>query len=289
MTAQGTNSRRVRTVGIERLTRPTGRRRSAVPKVSDADVTLVRRYGVLTPVPVYGEPGGPWEIVARERDWIAAQRAGLHEIPIVILDDLDPADLDRIAAGDGHVDPIAEAVSLKDRLERYEAERGRGALTALAIEIERTPSWICHRLRLLDLPVDIRHAVAVGVLSSGHGRALVRASDDEKRLRLATRAVEERWSVRRLEAAIRDDTAPSGLIADASVRGASSGPSSTSGTPTRSADVERLERHVGGVLGCPVTIDETAGTLVIDYRGSLDVLDGVLERLGAREKNGAWN
>lgn len=270
----------VRTVGIERLRRPKGRHERSVPRVSDADVALVRRYGVLTPVPVCGNGNGPWEIVAREADWIAAQRAGLHEIPIIVLSDLDPADLDRIASMAGEFDPVAGARDLQRRLAALGSSLGRGALTALAAEIGRTPSWICHRLRLLDLPVPIRDAVAIGVLSPGHGRALVRAGDDDQRLRLATRTIRDGWSVRRLEQAIREGVDGAAGRDPAAVQ--------PSRPPARPPDLERLERRVGGVLGCPVTIDEAAGTLVIDYRGSLDVLDGVLERLGAGRPEDGW-
>ena len=270
-----------RKVGIECLVRsPT--RRSTPPEPIDAEhVELVRRLGPLIPVPVRTVGERRWEILAREGEWIAAQRAGLHDLPVVVLDDLDDATRDRLASADARVDPISEAIGLRDRLDTLRAGQGRGALAALATEVRRPPSWVCHRLRLLDLDEETRHAIACGALSPGHGRALVRVEDVDRRVRLAVSALEQRWSVRRLEAAVREQ-----LGVDPRLRadtGTVPEPNATPdrAPPPRSPDIERLERRVGGVVGCSVTIDEGAGTLTIDYRRSLDVLEGVLERLGA--------
>ena len=149
-------------------------------------------------------------------------------------------------------------------------------MNVLAHELGRSPSWVSHRMQLLELPDTVREVVRVGALSVGHGLTLAVLDDEDAQVRLALAAFEQRWSVRRLERAVRE--VRDGVAAAA-----------PSGAPERrSPDIERLERRVGGIVGCPVSIDERGGTLTIDYRGSPDVLDGVLERLGATDPDGTW-
>ena len=261
----------VRHVGIELVRRGAAHRRRRRPVPEPAEIARVRRYGVLSPVPVRQIGPRSWEIVARERDWFVAQRAGVHELPIVVIDGLDDGDLERIAALEDELDPIADAERLRDELDELYRRRGRGAMSALAAASGRSRSWLSHRLALLDLPEPARAAISIGALTGGHGKALLGVRDEAACSRLAIRAIEERWSVRQTEAAVRALRQPE----EAEVG------QSPAGRPAERVDpdVLALERRVGGVIGSPVSIDVDAGTLTIRYGRSMEVLDGVLERL----------
>ena len=268
----------LRTVGIEQVLRGETRRGTRLPIVDAAYVERTRRYGLLRPVPVREIASRRYELVAGERDWLAVQRAGGHTLPVVVLQGLDETDVARIRTAGQATDPITEAERVRDRLAAIRLGQGRGAVNALAHELGRSPSWISHRMQLLELPDTVREVVRVGALSVGHGLALAVLDDEDAQVRLALAAFEERWSVRRLERAVREVRDG---VAAATPNGASG---------RRSPDIERLEHRIGGIVGCPVSIDERAGTLTIDYRRSLDVLDGVLGRLGAAEPNEeAWS
>ena len=266
----------LRTVGIEQVVRGEGRCSWPLPVVDPVYVQRTQRYGLLRPVPVREIASRRYELVAGERDWLAVQRAGKHTLPVVVLEGLDETDVARIRTTAQATDPITEAERVRDRLTAIRHGQSRGAVNALAHELGRSPSWVSHRMQLLELPDTVREVVRVGALSVGHGLTLAVLDDEDAQVRLALAAFEQRWSVRRLERAVRE--VRDGVAAAA-----------PSGAPERrSPDIERLERRVGGIVGCPVSIDERGGTLTIDYRGSPDVLDGVLERLGATDPDGTW-
>ena len=280
---------RVLDVGIEQVRRSEARRRRGLPVLDPIEIERTRLYGVLAPVPVRAVGPRLYELVARERDWLVAQRAGLHALPVAVLDGLDEHDIERIAATDDVLDPIAHAERLRLQLEALRRERGRGALTALATASGRSRAWLCHRLRLLSLPPAVQAAVSIGALSVGHGKALLTVANDDERYALAARAVDERWSVRRLEREVRGKggVGPSSLSdpvvpTDRVLAGGppNGGPRRVGNRGAVDPDVAALERRVGGILGSPVTIDTATGTLTVSWGRDPDVLEGVLARLG---------
>ncbi|HTA14640.1 MAG TPA: ParB/RepB/Spo0J family partition protein [Solirubrobacteraceae bacterium] len=158
--------------------------------------------GVLQPVLVRPKPGGTYELVAGERRWRAAQLAGLTEIPALVRprDDaatLELALIENMARED--LNPIEEAracAALVEELGLTREEVGK--------RVGRSRVAVSNLLRLLDLPDETIELLEQGLLSEGHGRALLLAEDHAARRNLARDASREGWTVRTVEARARE-------------------------------------------------------------------------------------
>lgn len=265
--------------GIDQLYLSPARPRSPLPEVPRALQLLVDEHGPIAPVVVRSH-GHRYEILSNVETWLAAQRAGRYEVPIDVRDDLSDADAAAILAVTGRAggsDPIGEARELSRQLDRLcaESRRGRhGAVSRLASLLGKSRTHISHTLRLLKLPLRIQQLVATGQLTSGHARALVTVKDPRRQQRLAERIIRHGLSVRETEAA---------------AQGRASGPRpgarrhAHSTTFSEDPDVRRLETTLTDTLGSDTRIDTEGGRLIIHYAGDLDVLQGLLERLGCNE------
>jgi len=164
--------------------------------------------GVLQPVLVRPRPGGTYELVAGERRWRAAQIAGLTAIPALVrpredAEALELALIENMARED--LSPIEEAracAALVEELGLTREQVGR--------RVGRGRVAVSNLLRLLDLPDEVIELLQEGILSEGHGRAVLLAEDHGARTRLARSAVQEGWSVRTVEARAREDNASAG-------------------------------------------------------------------------------
>jgi ParB family transcriptional regulator, chromosome partitioning protein len=227
--------------------------------------------GVLQPVLVRPLPGGRYELIAGERRWRAAQLAGLAQIPAIVRHNDDAASLElavieNMARED--LNPLEEAracLALVDELGLTREEVGR--------RVGRSRVAVSNLIRLLDLPDEALELLERGVLSEGHGRALLLARDHDVRRRLARDAAAAGWSVRELERRARDagDAKPGGAAASRSAR-----------HPDQEAAVERLTDAFGAAFGADVKVAPHGD----GYRLQLafDSLDDALElarRLGA--------
>lgn len=158
--------------------------------------------GVLQPVLVRPTGEGGFELIAGERRWRAAQLAGLTEIPAIVrehdeAESLELALIENMARED--LNPVEEARAcalLVDELGLTREQVGK--------RVGRSRVAVSNLMRLLDLPDAVLELLERAELSEGHGRALLMASDHQLRQELAGRAVEEGWSVRRLEEAARN-------------------------------------------------------------------------------------
>jgi ParB family chromosome partitioning protein len=225
----------------------------------------IRHRGIVQPIVVRALPDLPdaFEIVAGERRWRAAQRAGLHEVPIVvveiddrtslefaIIENVQRADLNAIEEGAGYERLIAEF--------KY-------SQADLAQALGRSRSHVANTLRLLQLPASIQAMVTEGQISAGHARALLAVKDPEA---TARRIVERGLNVRDVERIAHDDH---GTAEPA--RG---------GRPRRERDPDTraVEQALEDVLGLKVSIEHTGkgGELRIRY-GTLDQLDALCRRL----------
>ena len=224
----------------------------------------IRRHGVIQPIVVRPHAGG-YQIVAGERRWRAAQRAQIHEIPVIIrnFDDaetLEIALLENIQRQD--LNPIEEAEAYRKLTELF----GHSA-AALAELVHKSRSHVANMIRLLDLPPAIRDLVIEEKLSMGHARALL-GSDDA--VRLAMLVIKQGLSVRATEALVKKSRSPK-----ANERGSNSGQQANS-------DIHAVETHLGDLLGLRVTINQRnatgAGSVTFEY-GSLDQLDMLCQRL----------
>jgi ParB family transcriptional regulator, chromosome partitioning protein len=225
----------------------------------------IRSHGVLQPILVRPIPGGKYEIVAGERRWRAAQKAGLHSIPAVIrelneVEVLEIAIVENVQRMD--LNPIEEAQGFQALIDRF----GR-TQQEIADAVGKSRPHIANMLRLLSLPDDLQEMVRDGRLSSGHARAILTAPDPRG---LAQKAISEGLNVREIErlAQIAKDE--------------KHGPRVSTGASTdgKSADTRALEQSLSNALGLEVTISEkgTAGELKVSYK-TLEQLDDVIRRL----------
>jgi ParB family transcriptional regulator, chromosome partitioning protein len=156
--------------------------------------------GVVQPI-VVREAGQHYEIVAGERRWRAAQRAGLRTIPAIVRQADERESL---------IMAMAENVSRED-LNPVEQARGYAVLsdeldltqTEIARRLGKSRPAIANTLRLLELPDEVLDLISTGALSEGHGRAVLQVADQDSRLALAKRAVARGLSVRQTEAAAK--------------------------------------------------------------------------------------
>jgi ParB family chromosome partitioning protein len=222
--------------------------------------------GVLQPILVRPH-GRNYQIVAGERRWRAAQRARLHEVPVIVRE-LDDADTFEIALLENIQRRDLNAVEEADAYKRLINEFGH-TQEALAKLVHKSRSHIANLLRLLDLPESVLSLLTEGKIDMGHARALIGVPDVE---RLAADVVARGLSVReteRLAKAAKDDGTSGG-------HGGGSG----GGHGGRNADIAALERQLTDVigLGVKITYGAKGGTLTVTY-STLDQLDMVCQRL----------
>jgi ParB family transcriptional regulator, chromosome partitioning protein len=226
----------------------------------------IREHGLIEPLVVRRREGSDeFEIIAGERRWRAAQRAGLRDVTVVVRDvstkeAFELALIENVQRED--LDPIEFA----EALDRLVDEHGYTQET-LAQRLGKDRSTITNALRLLKLPEAVRAKVIAGELSEGHARALLGAPDDATLANLAERVLRARLNVRQTEALVRSAKKP-GKKADAPARGDKS-PS------VRDLEL-RLERKLG--TRCEVRDKEGKGELIVKY-SSFDELDRILEIL----------
>jgi ParB family chromosome partitioning protein len=226
----------------------------------------IRAQGIIQPLVVRLREAGGYELIAGERRWRAAQRAGLHEVPAVVRDvaekrAFEMALVENLQRED--LNPIEEAQGF----ERLIGEFGY-TQEALASRVGKDRSTIANALRLLRLPDGVRGLVTEGRLSMGHARALLGLEAVDAIEKLARRIVARELSVRQVEALVKRER-----------DGGADRPASAPAQPSSSArDLgERLSR----ALGTRVRVVEAGpgkGHLEVSYH-SLDQLDAVLARI----------
>jgi ParB family chromosome partitioning protein len=220
--------------------------------------------GLIQPIVVRSQGDG-YQIVAGERRWRAAQRAGLHEVPVIVRD-FDDAETLEIALVENiqreDLNAIEEAQAYRKLIDRFGHSQ-----EALGRLVHKSRSHVANLMRLLDLPEPVQAAVADGRLSMGHARALINAPDIET---LAKKVIADGLSVREAEklARIARDGPPRKRERQLSL------------TPGADSDVAALERQLGDLLGLNVRIvhSMTGGSVTLGY-STLDQLDMICQRL----------
>jgi ParB family chromosome partitioning protein len=240
----------------------------------------IKSQGLIQPI-VVRRSGDELEIIAGERRWRAAQRAGLKEVPVVIKDvaqetAFEWALVENIQRMD--LDPIETALAYKRLIDEHEYDHG-----TLAQRVGKSRVSITNSLRLLSLPDTVRQKVAVGELSEGHAKVLLGLSEDPAKLvTLANEAAEKKLSVRDVEARVRKLTgrADDGKPADA--KGPKEGSAASVEKKDKSPNVKELEAKLSGALGMPVVVREDpskqSGTVEIAY-DTLDQLDRFIYKI----------
>ena len=240
------------------------------PLVALAD--SLKDRGVLQPVLVRPVPGGTYELIAGERRWRAAQLAGLDTIPAMVrphddAESLELALIENMAREDLNALEAARAIAaLVEDLGMTREEVGR--------RVGRSRVAISNLLRLLELPDEALALIADGVLSEGHGRALLMAPDHDTRRRLAREAGVHGWSVRQTEARARAAAGrEEGEIAVSRIDRAPH--------PDQVEAAERLGEAFGRALGADVRVTPKANGYRVQFAfESLDEALEAAERLG---------
>ncbi|MGV8853450.1 MAG: ParB/RepB/Spo0J family partition protein [Devosia sp.] len=223
----------------------------------------IREKGVMQPLLVRpSNDPNIFELIAGERRWRASQRAGLHDVPVIIrdVDDkeaLELAIIENVQRAD--LNPLEEAMGYGQLIEQFDYTQ-----QDLAQVIGKSRSHVANTLRLLRLPEDVREMVASGSLTAGHARTLITAEDPAT---LARQIVTGGLSVREAEA----------LSQQRDIAGTKK-PSATS--HERDADTVALERRLADALGLSVSLShgDRGGKLEIRYK-TLEQLDGICVKL----------
>jgi ParB family chromosome partitioning protein len=230
--------------------------------------TSIRAKGILQPILVRAVAGAAdaYEIIAGERRWRAAQRAGLHDVPVLLLEigdkeALEIAIIENVQRAD--LNPLEEAMGYDSLIEQFSY-----AQADLAKIVGKSRSHIANTLRLMKLPESVKRYLAEGKLTAGHARALLASDNPEA---LARQIIEKGLNVRDVEALAGAQAEARGKTAKRRPRGA------------KSADVRALEKKLSEILGLQVEINHRAsgGDLRIRYR-TLEQLDAVCRKLGVR-------
>jgi ParB family chromosome partitioning protein len=228
----------------------------------------IRAKGILQPILVrtVGGTADAYEIIAGERRWRAAQRAGQHAVPILLLEigdreALEIAIIENVQRSD--LNPLEEATGYDSLIQQFDYPQAE-----LARIVGKSRSHIANTLRLLKLPESVKRYLAEGKLTAGHARALLAHDHPEQ---LAKAIIEKGLNVRDVEAIAE---------ARAEARGR---PPRRRPRLAKSADVRALEKRLSDVLGLVVEIAhrDAGGEVRIRYK-TLEQLDGLCRRLGSR-------
>ena len=223
--------------------------------------------GLLQPIIVRRSPDGDgYQLVAGERRWRAAQRAGLHHIPALVRE-LDDAATYEIALVENIQRQDLNAIEEAGAYRRLIDDFGHNQ-EALARLVGKSRSHVANLMRLLDLPAGVQELVGDGSLAMGHARALIGADDAEA---IARRVVKEGLSVRAVEALVRTGKG-GGRKAPLEYKSVDGG---------RDPDIVAVERHLSELLGIGVAIQyagDGKGALTLKF-ASLDQLDMICQRL----------
>ena len=208
----------------------------------------IRKNGIIQPIAVRPSKSedGKYEIVAGERRWIAAQRAGLHEIPVTILnlsdvESLEVAIVENIQRDD--LNPIEEAKGYKRLSEEFKYDH-----ESISKLMSKSRSHISNTLRLLTLPADVIAMLEEGTLSSGQARPLIGLSNAST---IAEEIVSKNYSARKVEYLTRQKK------------------DKKSGFKTIDANILKVQERIEKILGLKVNIinkKNNSGRIVIQYK-----------------------
>ncbi|MDT3685230.1 MAG: ParB/RepB/Spo0J family partition protein [Pseudorhodoplanes sp.] len=259
-----TGPRTPRRVPIEQITpSPRNPRRT----FADDDLTelsqSIKERGIIQPIVVRALKSGKdaYEIIAGERRWRAAQKAGLHDVPIVLLDvgdaeALELAIIENVQRTD--LNPLEEAAGYQSLATDYKHSQDD-----IASIVGKSRSHVANTLRLLKLPDSVKIFISEGKLSAGHARALVGQPNPEE---LAQDIVNRGLNVRQAEALRQDN--------------AKAAPKKSKAKARKDADTAAAEKRLSDALGLAVEIKHGSrgGQVQIKYK-TLEQLDEVIKRL----------
>ena len=248
-------------------------RQAFVPASIDNLSKSIAQHGVLQPLVVrpLKDKAGTYEIIAGERRWRAAQKAGVHDVPVVINDQISDQDALEIGLIENlqreDLNPIDEAAGYQRLIDEFHL-----TVDILAELIGKSRAHVANTIRLLQLPAAVRGMVSVGTLSAGHARALIGLPDAEG---MARSVAEKGLSVRQVEkmAAQVRESAESKYKAGRKAKK----------TPSKDQYVVVLEQNLSDAIGLKVTVDlatPQSGVVHIEFKNldQLDLITGHLRK-----------
>lgn len=243
-------------------------------KTFDADkiaalAESISEHGLIQPIVVTENKNGNYTIVAGERRWRAAKKAGLKEIPTVIKEYSD-REIAEVALVENlqreDLNPIEEALGYRSLLDDYNLTQ-----ELISQKIGKSRSAIANSLRLLSLDDQIKKLLISGEISSGHARAILSLETPELRLALVKRIIEDNLNVRQAE----------GIAKQLNKKRP---PKAKKETTANDIELEHIENRIASALGTKVKISSSKkrGKIEIEYYGN-DDLDRILNMLNLNE------
>ena len=240
------------------------------PRVSFEEESLasltasVRELGVLQPILVRPSGDGEFELIAGERRFRAAKRAGLTTVPALVRSVEDLASLEQALVENLHrqdLNPLEEAAAYQQLMEDFGLTQEQ-----VAKRVGRSRSAVANLLRLFQLPPEVQKLVGEGEISAGHARTLLGTDDEAYQIALARRIVDEQLSVRAVEEAVR-------LRNEGPAPAPSGGPTPPAEKPAAYLEVEEL---LAERLDTRVKVDGSGGKgrLTVQF-ADLDDLDRI--------------
>lgn len=265
------SGRKPRKAPIESLHANPRNPRRAFKEIELTELTLsIKERGIIQPIVVRATKGkdDTYEIIAGERRWRAAQRAGLHEVPITVVEATDTqalefAIIENVQRSD--LNPIEEAAGYLALMEEFNHSQDD-----VAQIVGKSRSHVANLVRLLKLSEPVRELVQSGQLSAGHARQLI---GQPNALEIAQDIIKRGLNVRQVETEMRKDGAAQARDLRNEAKGHISG--------AKDPDTRALEKKLSDTLGLDVSVDHRGqgGTLHIKYK-DLDQLDAVIRKLG---------
>src|SRR5476649_617388 len=240
----------------------------------DVLIESVKQFGLLQPIlvlPIRDEPEA-YEIVAGERRWRAAQKAQLHDVPVVLrsLDDLESLQLglvENLQRTD--LSPIDEAAGLRRLISDFNQTQEEVAKT-----VGKSRPYVANTLRLLDLPPEVQELIREDKLTAGHGRALLGFPDPAS---MAEQAIKEKLSVRDLEKLAAGEKAKTRPV----LKTKGNRPPQPG---EKTGDTRALEKRIEEALGLKASLTMQGGekTMLTLELNDYEQLDSVVEKLTRR-------
>ena len=216
----------------------------------------IQEVGVLQPILVRRKEANVFELIAGERRWRAAKRAGLQRIPAIVRDIEDLTSLEHALVENLHrqdLGALEEAAAYQQLIDDFGLSQD-----AVAQRVGKSRSTITNALRLLQLPASVQHFLLNGSITAGHARALLGLSSREKQDQLAQKIVKDMLTVRDVEKIVRDGTT---LARKPKIRKERS----VAELEVEQILAEKLSTRVG------VTIGSQKGKIVIEFAGEDDL------------------
>jgi len=241
------------------------------PEALEELASSIRAFGVLQPVVVRRLADGRYELIAGERRLRAAKLAGLESIPAIVRTADPKASLEMALVENVQREDITP-IECARALQRLQDEFGMRQ-EEIAARVGKSRVAVANLVRLLRLPDEVQAAIDEGVLTEGHGRAILMVEGPTAQIALFQQAVRNGWSVRETERAAQRTRTPQSQ-------------STNQATPTRtelSAEDRRLTMALREFFGTAVRLERNgkAGRLVVDFHSDED-LQRLLDLLGVR-------